>query len=120
MNSRKQEITNSYFKLMNEHLNDIKHNRIDKVLRLKDIADKLHIHPRHLSNTVKSVTGKSPCYFFENKLIEITKLLLEDNEYSITKIAQKLDYDPSNFTKFFKNYTGQTPTQYRKSLHGKN
>lgn len=101
---------------MNEHLNDIKHDRINKVLRLKDIAGKLHIHPRHLSNTVKSVTGKSPCYFFERKLIGITKLLLEENKYSITKVAQKLDYDPSNFTKFFKNYTGQTPTQYKKKI----
>jgi AraC family transcriptional regulator of adaptative response / methylphosphotriester-DNA alkyltransferase methyltransferase len=37
---------------------------------------------------------------------------------SIAQIAGRLTYDPSNFTKFFKQYTGTTPKQFRNSQGG--
>lgn len=76
----------------------------------------MHIHPRHLSNTIKLVTGNSPCAFFEDKILDIAKQHLEENKISITEIATMLTYDPSNFTKFFKRFAGMTPKQYRKNL----
>lgn len=115
MKSRKAEITDIYFRLMHEHLEDVKAGR-SKVLGLKDISEKMHIQARHLSNTVKAVTGKSPFHFFEEELINLCKELLSNNKYKISQIAFMLDYDPSNFTKFFKHYTGQTPSQYQQSL----
>ena len=116
MTDRKQQITNEYFREMQAHLDQLKNGQVDKMLSLKEIAGKLYIHPRHLTNTVKAVTGKSPCDHFENKIISIAKILLEQEQQSITDIALKLTYDPSNFTKFFKKYTGQTPSQYRKKI----
>ena len=116
MTDRKQQITKAYFREMEAHLDQLKNGQVDKMLSLKEIAGKLYIHPRHLTNTVKVVTGKSPCDHFENKIISIAKILLEHEQQSITDIAIKLTYDPSNFTKFFKKYTGITPSQYRKNF----
>lgn len=113
--NRKEAIVALYFELMHEHLADVKAGR-SKVLGLKDISDKMHIQARHLSNTVKNVTGKSPCFYFENELIKISKELLGQSSNTISDVAFIFDYDPSNFTKFFKSYTGQTPSEYRKSL----
>jgi AraC-like DNA-binding protein len=33
----------------------------------------------------------------------------------IAQIAARLTYDPSNFTKFFKAFTGTTPKKFRDS-----
>jgi AraC-like DNA-binding protein len=46
--------------------------------------------------------------------------MLAENKMSIASIAVLLTYDPSNFTKFFKRYTGKTPKQFREEiLNGK-
>jgi AraC-like DNA-binding protein len=111
-----QGLTDRYFAEMNRHLDDIAHGRADKMHSIKDVANNLHVHPRHLSNTVKAVTGYSPCHFFEGKLIEIAKNLLAQQKLSIRDIAFQMTFDPSNFTKFFKKYTGQTPGEYRAAI----
>lgn len=43
------------------------------------------------------------------------KKLLTGTALPIGAIAHKLDYDVSNFTKFFKRFTGLTPSAYRKA-----
>lgn len=98
---------------MHEHLKDVKEGRT-RVMQLKDISEKMHINERHLSNVVKEVTGKSPCHLFEPALLEVVKELLSDHKPS--EVAAMMDYDPSNFTKFFKRYSGQTPSQYKHSV----
>jgi len=114
--TNQQDLTDRYFAEMNRHLDDITCGRADKMHTIKDVANNLHVHPRHLSNTVKAVTGYSPCYFFEGKLIEIAKNLLAQQKLSIKDIAFQMTFDPSNFTKFFKKYTGQTPGAYRAAI----
>jgi AraC family transcriptional regulator of adaptative response / methylphosphotriester-DNA alkyltransferase methyltransferase len=39
--------------------------------------------------------------------------MLEENTMPINAIASLLTYDPSNFTKFFKRFSGETPKAYR-------
>jgi AraC-like DNA-binding protein len=46
----------------------------------------------------------------------IAKNMIRENKMAIGDIARHLTYDPSNFTKFFKQYTGQTPKQYREEV----
>ncbi|MPR35057.1 helix-turn-helix domain-containing protein [Salmonirosea aquatica] len=111
--ARQHEITADFLKEIDKHLLDIVENRTDRMFEIRDVADIMNIHPRHLSNTIKLTTGKSPCYFFERKILDVAKALLEQNEMTIAAIAALLTYDPSNFTKFFKRFAGQTPSQYR-------
>lgn len=111
--SRQEEITSRYLNALDNHLSDLVEGRTGDMKEIQEIAELLHIHPTHLSNTIRLATGKSACYFYEHKIIDIAKSLLEQNTKSITDIAYLLTYDPSNFTKFFKSYVNKTPSKYR-------
>ena len=116
MISRNEEIFQHYLALIDQHLKDIVDGKADEMFELKDIARRLFIHPTYLSNLIKEHTGKHPCYFYEHKVLDIAKTLLQDARYSVADVAQILTYDPSNFTKWFKTYAGITPKQYRAQL----
>ena len=111
--SRQHEITADFMKEIDKHLDDIVAGNATEMFEIQDVAGIMHMHPTHLSNTIKLTTGKSPCFFFENKILDRAKEMLRTNELSIGQIAIKLTYDPSNFTKFFKAFEGMTPKQYR-------
>lgn len=113
---RKEEIYHQYLKLIDDHLADLVAGRVEEMFELRDFAAALFIHPTHLSNVIKEHTGYHPCYFYEEKLLALSKELLLDNKYSVADVAGLLTYDPSNFTKWFKSFEGMTPSQFRR-LH---
>jgi AraC family transcriptional regulator, regulatory protein of adaptative response / methylphosphotriester-DNA alkyltransferase methyltransferase len=112
--ARKKEIVSQFMLELDKHIDELKTGQAEKSLELNEIAERLFIAPNHMSDTVKEVLGKSTCEIYENKLVEITKEMLRNSNKPINEIARTLDYDPSNFTKFFKHFTGLTPSQYRK------
>ncbi|MNT42293.1 DNA-binding transcriptional regulator AraC [compost metagenome] len=111
--TRQHEITADFLREVDNHLKDILSGDKDQMFEIRDFAALLYIHPIHLSNTIKAATGHSPCYFMENRLMEISKSLLQIDKMPISEVARTLTYDPSNFTKFFKRFSGKTPKQYR-------
>ncbi|MFH7017316.1 helix-turn-helix domain-containing protein [Flavobacterium sp. FlaQc-47] len=113
ISSRKIEITEKFILELDKHLNELKTGVVEKALEIHELADLLFIKKNHLSDTVKEVLGKSPCDIYEEKLVAISKDLIEHSNKPISEIARTLDYDPSNFTKFFKRFTGRTPKEYR-------
>lgn len=113
--ARRHEITADYLKELDKHLDDIVSGRTTEMFEVRDFAELLHVHPTHFSNTIKEATGYSPCFFFEERLMEISKSMLQNANTPISEIARILTYDPSNFTKFFKHFAGQTPKQYREA-----
>jgi AraC-like DNA-binding protein len=113
LSSRKREIVQQYLAELDQHIQQLKEGKADKALEIKDFAAKLYVHPVHLSNTIKEVTGQSNCNFYENRLLLVSKQLLLTTTLPIAQIARQLTYDPSNFTKFFKEYTGTTPKKFR-------
>lgn len=111
--ARRHEIAADFLKELDKHLDDILSGKATEMFEVRDFADLIHVHPTHLSNTIKAATGHSPCFFFEERLMEISKSMLQNVSVPIAEIARTLTYDPSNFTKFFKHFSGQTPKQYR-------
>jgi AraC-like DNA-binding protein len=111
--ARQQEITAAYLLHIDEHLSDILSGKAEKMFEIRDFAALQFIHPTHLSNTIKLATGKHPCFFIEERLMDISKRMLRETKLPIAEIASRLTYDPSNFTKFFKHFEGITPRQYR-------
>lgn len=114
---RQHEITADFLREIDKHLDDIMAGRTLDMYEIRDLAEVMHIHPTHLSNTVKLVTGKAPCYFFEMKIMDIARDLLANTADSVTQIATRLTFDPSNFVKFFKRFEGLTPKQYREQVY---
>lgn len=85
-----------------------------KNLSMSDYSGMIGITPNHLTQTVKSLTGKTSSQIIRAKqLLEIKRLLVHTN-LSISEIANQLNFeDQSYFTKFFKRETGFTPVQFR-------
>ena len=114
--ARQHEITADFRREIDRHLADIVAGRATEMWEIRDLAGVLCIHPTHLSNTIKLATGHAPCYFFEARILEIARELLNDPRRSVADVAANLTYDPSNFTKFFKRFQGCTPKQYREQV----
>ncbi|MET6997098.1 helix-turn-helix domain-containing protein [Chitinophaga defluvii] len=114
--ARQHEITTVFLQEVEKHLDDIVNGRTTDMYEIRDLARIMHIHPTHLSNTIKLTTGKSPCFFFEDKIMHICRDMLQQPHTPIAAIASLLTFDPSNFTKFFKRFEGITPKQYREQV----
>ncbi len=113
---RSEVITTQYFELLDTHLNDLISRRADIMFELNAIAKILCVSQKHLIKIIQETKGNHPCHFYVRKILEQTKRLLSGTDWTITEIAHRLTYDPSNFTKFFKKYESLTPSQYRTGL----
>ncbi len=110
---RGREITRQYFDFLDLHIEDVIHGRVPEFFGLSKIAGELAVSHKHLTATVQREMGNHPCHFYDARIIEKAKQLLMNFELSIAEIALTLTYDPSNFSKFFKKWTGITPGQFR-------
>lgn len=113
---RSREITENYFKFLDKHIADVVSGEANDFMEINQIASELFISHNHLTDTIQKETGNHPCHFYDLKILEEAKRMLAEKDKSISEIARILTYDPSNFTKFFKKFVGQTPGQFRKSL----
>lgn len=113
LSARKKEITTQYIQELDKHIQELKEGKADRAKEIRDFAAILHVHPAHLSNTIKEVTGQSTCSLYEERLLAVSKELLLTTSMPVAQIARQLTYDPSNFTKFFKEYAGITPKKFR-------
>ena len=84
--------------------------------RVKWYAAKLNITPRYLSESVKLVSGRTPIDWVNSYVIIEIRLLLKNTTMSIKDITQALNFPNQSYLgKFFKEQTGITPSDYRKS-----
>jgi AraC family transcriptional regulator of adaptative response / methylphosphotriester-DNA alkyltransferase methyltransferase len=116
VSARQKEIVHQYEAELDKHMLELKAGGVEIMHEISDFAKMLNIHPIHLSNTVKAVTGRSSCDLFEERLVTLSKEMLANTHRSVADIARQLTYDPSNFTKFFKKFVKMTPKAYRDSL----
>lgn len=111
---RSKEITKNYFQFLEQHIADVVSGKVSDFMGINQIASELFVSHQHLSDTIQNETGNHPCHFYDLKIIDEAKKMLSDTDLSIAEIARILTYDPSNFSKFFKKFAGQTPGQFRK------
>jgi AraC-like DNA-binding protein len=82
--------------------------------KVKDYALEIHISPKHLSQTVKKVTGKVAKEHIQDRLILEAKRLLLYTNLNIKEIAYKVGFEePLHFSGFFKKKAGVSPSQFR-------
>src|SRR5690606_2470276 len=111
---RSKEITENYFNFLDRHIADVVSGQTSDFMEINQIANELSLSHKHLTDMVRKETGHHPCHYYDQKIIDKAKQMLSETDKSISEIARVLTYDPSNFSKFFKKLTGQTPGQFRK------
>lgn len=111
---RSKEITKNYFQFLDKHIADVVSGTVDRFMEINQIASELFLSHQHLTDTVQKETGNHPCHFYDLKILDEAKRMLFQTDKSIAEISKILTYDPSNFSKFFKKFVGQTPGQFRK------
>ncbi|UPK67007.1 helix-turn-helix domain-containing protein [Chitinophaga filiformis] len=105
--TRKEEITMRFIRLLNDYCKEER--------SVLFYAAQMNVTPRHLTQTVKEVTGRSAGELIDEMVIVEAKLLLNDVSLSLAQVAEKLYFsDQFFFSKFFKRNTGITPSEYRK------
>jgi AraC-like DNA-binding protein len=87
-------------------------------VKLKDLADGLHISKHHLSQLLNDNLGKSFAqYINELRIEETKKLLVENNQFTLEAIGFEAGFSSkSTFYATFKKLVGQTPTEYKKQF----
>lgn len=90
-------------------------NKNFQTITLEDVAEKVHMSPCYLSKFFKEATGENfSDYIFKIKMDKAKELLM-DIKYRIYDVSNIVGYsNPKNFSRAFKNYTGKTPSQFRK------
>lgn len=85
-------------------------------LSLSALSAMYNVTPAYLSGVFKKETGQSLTDYVNKKRIETAKHLLKNTNLQIQTIAQHCGIlDLHYFSRMFKKYAGQTPTQYRET-----
>ena len=121
------EILNMYF--TNQPLQPLQQGKKDVVFqnfmlslfrfyrKVRDVsfyARMQHITPRYFSAIIKEKTGDSALQWIVRMVITEAKQLLEESDLSIKEIADQLNFPTQSFFgKYFKQYVGVSPKEYR-------
>ena len=81
---------------------------------VKFYTDKIGMTVGNFNRILKSFNGKTANDMINEALLTEAKILLQQQDKTISDIAFELNFsDQSSFGRFFKNGTGQTPKEYR-------
>ena len=80
-----------------------------------DYADEASLSVRHFSTLIHRYSGRTPKEWIITYTISQAKSLLLQPDLSVKEVASRLGF-PEQFTfrKYFKTYTGISPTEYRR------
>lgn len=93
---------------------------IENNLSVNQIANVFYISPTYLSRLFKKETGISVIEYINKLRIKHATFLLRDTYLSIQDIGRVIGINDINyFSRLFKKYMNETPTQYRKNFKQK-
>ncbi|RYC66655.1 AraC family transcriptional regulator [Spirosoma sordidisoli] len=80
-------------------------------------ATSLSVSTNYLNRCVNQVTNKTPKQHISEMVIMHSKVLLQSQAQDVSQIAFALNFSaPSYFGRLFKQLTGKTPTEYKKTF----
>lgn len=104
-----------FFHLLEKEIANININSPIKIRTAKEFAAYLQVHPNHLNALLKKHTGQNVSTHIKSKILEQTKVLLLQTDWSLQDIGYSIGFnEQSNFNIFFKKNTGITPAEFRK------
>lgn len=92
-------------------------DNLDKSLSVSQLAEKIGMDSRQFHYLFLKRMGICPKKYLIQCKINHAKRLLEDENYSITRISGMVGYeDPLHFSRIFKKNTGISPSHYRNNF----
>lgn len=84
--------------------------------RVSWYAERLCITPKYLSETVKTISHRTPNEWIDKYVTLELRVQLKNTSKSIKEIAKDLNFPNQSFLgKYFKEHVGMSPSAYRKS-----
>ena len=80
-------------------------------------ADKLHVTPNYLSDTIRHHSNQSALGIIHDFVIEEAKKQLKNTSKTVAEISYQMGFEyPNYFSKLFKKKTELSPKEYRQSV----
>ncbi|KQN97714.1 response regulator transcription factor [Paenibacillus sp. Leaf72] len=90
---------------------------IGEKIAMDEMAHRLNLNPSHFSRIFKQETGETFVEFVTRTKMEKAKELLNQSDMTVVEIAEQLGYEhTSYFIKLFRNASGMSPNEFRKSM----
>jgi two-component system, response regulator YesN len=87
-------------------------------ITIKKIAQQVYMNPNYFCDYFKNQTGETILDYVTTVRLEKAKELLEKTDLKIYDISLLVGYqDTKYFSRLFKQWIGQTPSQFRDQLH---
>lgn len=87
--------------------------------RVEDYADRLGYSVRTLTRATRAAVGRGAKQYIEERVLLEAKRLLAHTDLPSAAIGQRLGFPGATvFTKFFRQHSGQTPTEFRSRASG--
>lgn len=110
INSNKESIALKFSMLAFEHHKSHK--------QISFYAEKLCISSLYLSKVIQEVNGQSPREVIADYVIVEIKKLLRDSKLDIKEIVCQMGFsNQSSMSRFFRQRTGMSPSEYRRTIH---
>ncbi len=78
-------------------------------------ADKCNLSTGYFGELVKTETGRTAKDFISSRILSAAKEYLSSDLMTVTQISTRLGFEyPQHFVRFFKRYTGMTPSDFKK------
>ena len=109
--NRSYTIFDHFIQLVSQHF---KHER-----SVEWYSSEMCLTPKHLSEVVKAVSGKTAGQWITTMVMTETKTMLQNTTLSIKEIAKEMNFPNQSFLgKYFKNIEGVSPSDFRKQCAG--
>lgn len=91
-------------------------NHFNEEFKLKNLADAVHLSPNHLSHLFRKETGSCISDYLAVRRIQEACMLLRTTSLTVEAVGNKVGLSNfSYFCKFFKQYIGMTPYNFKKN-----
>ena len=112
---RKKEKVSQREMILNEFLNQVERRHREH----RDVAwyaQKTGLSPKYLAKVIMAESGKRPTDWIRDYVILDAKSLIKSGRQTIGELCRTMNFNTqAQFNKYFKDATGMTPLEYRKS-----
>ncbi len=117
----RKELSNSFLEAFNKQLDTyFESGQLQEkgIPSIDQIAQKMSVSQRYLSDTLKRETGKTTTEHLQLYLIDEAKNILLNPNKSISEVAYELGFEyPQYFSRLFKKKEGISPSKFREKFN---